>query len=93
MTRLKMRVKFTGLGSERVSRCDFAVKSAEIFELDKSLVTPACMNDLKIWVANRPRDSSLSVDEIRKETGIEPPSFREVLKLYFLYSKAYNPSS
>lgn len=67
-------------GSERVSRYDFAVKLAEIFELDMTLVAPVKMEDLKVWVAKRPRDSSLCIDKIRKEMGIEPPSLGEALR-------------
>ena len=54
-------------GSERISRYDFAMKTAEVFGLDRSLVTPVKMEDLKIWVAKRPRDSSLSMYKARHE--------------------------
>lgn len=67
-------------GSERVGRYDFAVKIAEIFELDKLLLAPVKIKDLKIWVAKRPRDSSLCVDKIRKEMGIEPLNLDEALR-------------
>ena len=54
-------------GSERVSRYEFALKIAEVFELDRSLVKPVRMEDLKTWIARRPRDSSLSVDKLKKQ--------------------------
>jgi len=78
-------------GSERVSRYDFAVKLAEIFELDKRLVTPASMNDLKVWVAERPRDSSLSVDKIRREFGVSPLNLNEALKRMRREEQAFHP--
>jgi len=54
-------------GSERISRCDFAMKIADVFGFDRSLVTPVKMENLKVWVAKRPRDSSLSVDKVKHE--------------------------
>jgi len=57
-------------GSERISRYDFAMETAEVFGLDRSLVTPVKMQDLKIWVAKRPRDSSLSVYKARHELKV-----------------------
>ena len=57
-------------GSERISRYHFAVKIAEVFGLDRSLMAPIKMKDLKVWVARRPRDSSLSVDKARHELKV-----------------------
>ncbi len=53
-------------GSERIDRFEFAVEVAKNFLLDSSLIQPVKMNDLKAWVAKRPRDSSLCVDKIQK---------------------------
>jgi dTDP-4-dehydrorhamnose reductase len=58
-------------GSERVSRYDFAVKIAEIFNLNKELIKPIKMGELTVWVAKRPRDSSLCVDKIQKELSVK----------------------
>lgn len=52
--------------------------------MNKSLATSVKMEDLKVWVAERPRDSSLCVDKIRKEIGIEPPSLGEGLRRMLL---------
>ena len=57
-------------GSERMSRYGFAMKTAEVFGLDRSLIAPIKMKDLKVWVARRPRDSSLSVDKARHELKV-----------------------
>jgi len=67
-------------GSERVSRYDFAIKIAETFELDKLLIMPIKMKDLKVWLAKRPRDSSLSVDKIRRELEVSPLNLNEALR-------------
>lgn len=44
---------------ERMSRYEFAVKIAETFRLDRSLIIPAKMEEMK-WYAKRPKDSSLN---------------------------------
>jgi dTDP-4-dehydrorhamnose reductase len=60
-------------GSERISRFDFAVKTAEIFDLNKDLITPTTSDKLN-WIAKRPMDSSLDVSKIsriRKPLNVE----------------------
>jgi len=66
-------------GSTRASRYDFSVKIAEIFHLDKALVEPVGMSDLKVWVAKRPKDSLISVNKVRKELKVSPSNFDEAL--------------
>lgn len=78
-------------GSERISRYDFAMKIAGILELDKLLIVPVKMNDLKVWVANRPRDSSLSVDRIRRELEVSPLGLNDALKIMKHEEKAFRP--
>ncbi len=56
-------------GSERISRYEFALKIAEIFNLDANLIQPIRMSELKAWTAKRPKDSSLCVDKAKKEIG------------------------
>ena len=68
-------------GRERISRYEFAVKIAEMFELDRSLIASVKMDDLKIWIARRPRDSSLSVDKIHQKTRVQPMSLNIALKM------------
>jgi len=78
-----VRMDATGMyhiaGSERISRYRFAMETAEIFGLDRSLITPVKMEDLKAWVAKRPRDSSLSVNKARHELKVSPLGVREGL--------------
>jgi len=53
-------------GSERISRYEFSVKLAKTFDLNASLIKPIKMNELKAWVAKRPKDSSLSIEKAQK---------------------------
>lgn len=57
-------------GRDRISRFDFAIRIAEMFNLDQGLLVPVKMQDLN-WIARRPRDSSLRVEKAEKELGIE----------------------
>jgi len=58
-------------GSERISRYDLALKVAETFNFDATLVRPIRMSELKAWTAKRPKDSSLCVDKTQREIGVE----------------------
>jgi dTDP-4-dehydrorhamnose reductase len=49
-------------GTERCSRYDFAIKMAEVFELDSSLVIPCLQKDLNL-IPVRPPDVSLNSDK------------------------------
>lgn len=60
-------------GSERISRFDFALKIAKIFDLNTDLIKPIASDQLN-WIAKRPLDSSLDVtkiSKIRKPLNIE----------------------
>ncbi|MFH1229162.1 MAG: SDR family oxidoreductase [Candidatus Aenigmatarchaeota archaeon] len=52
-------------GSECISRHALAVKVAEVFNLDKSLITPASSRKL-MWKARRPMNSCLRTDKLNK---------------------------
>jgi len=67
-------------GSERMSRYEFALKIAEAFDLDRTLITPVKMKDVKVWVARRPVDSSLRVDKVRREVKVSPLDLNEALE-------------
>lgn len=56
-------------GGERISRYDFAIKVAEIFDLNSELIEPITSDHLN-WTAKRPADSSLDVSKI---SNIEKP--------------------
>lgn len=67
-------------GSERIDRFEFAVEVARNFFLDSSLIQPAKMDDLKVWVAKRPRDSSLCIDKIQKSIRTKLLSVNDALR-------------
>ena len=67
-------------GSERINRFEFALRIAETFDLDSSLIKPIKMSELKAWVAKRPRDSSLCVNKIEKELKTKLLNVGEGLK-------------
>ena len=56
---------FHTAGGERLSRYEFALVVADIFDLDKTLIIPSKMEAIQ-WIAKRPRDSSLDVSKISK---------------------------
>jgi dTDP-4-dehydrorhamnose reductase len=66
-------------GSERISRYEFALQIAKIFNLDSSLIKPIKMSQLTAWVAKRPRDSSLNIDKIQKQLKTKPLNITEGL--------------
>jgi len=65
-------------GSELISRYDFALRVAEIFDLDSSLIQKATSDHLK-QPAPRPLQSGLRVDKIYREMGETFSSIREGL--------------
>jgi len=66
-------------GCERISRYDLARKTAEAFKLDSSLIKPIKMDELKAWIAKRPRDSSLNTEKIRQLLQTKPLNINEGL--------------
>lgn len=48
---------------ERISRYDFSIKIADLFELDKSLVRKASLEDFE-FVARRPKDTTMNMSKI-----------------------------
>jgi len=74
--------KLTGVyhlaGASRVNRLDLAFELAEVFNLDRSLIRSAKMDDMN-WVAKRPRDSSLDVSKAVRTLRNKPLRLREAL--------------
>jgi len=66
------------VAGERVSRYEFALRLAEVLGVNKSLVKPVSMDEVKL-VARRPRDSSLDTSKARS-LGIELPPLDGCLK-------------
>jgi dTDP-4-dehydrorhamnose reductase len=67
-------------GATRVSRHEFALKLAEVFNLNIDLVKPAKMNEMP-WRARRPRDSSLNVSKALTLLNQKPLKLEQALKL------------
>jgi len=75
-------------GATRVSRYDFAVEIAKVFDLDENLIRKAKMEEMK-WVAKRPRDSSLDVSKAKELLKEKPMSLGESL---LEFSKEFSSS-
>ena len=69
---------FHTAGGQRISRYEFCRIIADVFGLDKILISPVKMKDMK-WIAKRPVDSSLDVSKI---SGIKKPYIvKEALRM------------
>jgi dTDP-4-dehydrorhamnose reductase len=68
-------------GSEYLNRYEFALKLADIFELDRNLITPVKTSALN-QSANRPMNSSFITLKSESELGIKPLNVTD--GLYFL---------
>lgn len=66
-------------GSEFVDRYSFALKIADIFKLDKSLITAIKTTDLN-QQAPRPLKSGFILDKLKEEIGLEMPGIEQSLK-------------
>ena len=62
---------FHTAGGESLSRYDFALRIAERFALDPSLIRPVLSADLR-QPAPRPVHSGLRVDKVARVTGVCP---------------------
>ena len=56
---------FNVVGPERISKYDFAIKTAEVFDLDKSLINKTTLDKIP-FKSKRPRDVSLNIEKIKK---------------------------
>ena len=71
---------YNTVGSEWLSRYDFAIRIAEIFKLDASLIVRITTAELN-QDANRPLRSGLRIDKIRRGFGVEFSSVSEGLRI------------
>jgi dTDP-4-dehydrorhamnose reductase len=83
MMSLEMKGLYHVAGSESLSKHDFAVKLAEIFDLDGSLVQSAVLEDVP-FKAPRPKNLSLRTDKISRALGIRMPDVDEGLQRFRL---------
>ncbi|MBS7631986.1 sugar nucleotide-binding protein [Candidatus Bathyarchaeota archaeon] len=74
--------KITGtlhtVGADRVSRYEFAVKLSQTFNLNKNLIKPAKIDEMR-WVAKRPKDSSLNVSKAQGLLNTSPRGLNQAL--------------
>jgi len=74
-------------GKERVSRYDFAIKMAEVFDLDKSLINGGKQADVKMPAA-RPADVSMD-SQATYALGFNPPDYATELERLKREMKVY----
>ena len=67
-------------GSERQSKYEFALKLADVFELNKSLINPITIDDAEDK-AQRPPDVSLDSTKAKKELNVKLLNIEEGLEL------------
>lgn len=67
-------------GKDFLSPYNIAVKTAEFFKLDKSLITPTDSSQF-VQPAKRPLTTGFIIDKARNELGYEPHSFDEGLQI------------
>ncbi len=67
-------------GATRISRYDFALHVADIFDLNADLILPSRMADLP-WIAKRPMDSSLDTSKASKMLANKPLGLAESLQI------------
>jgi len=48
--------------------------------LNSRLVASVKMEDLKVWIAKRPRNSSLTIGKLWRKTGIQPLELKRPLR-------------
>jgi len=67
-------------GASRVSRYEFALKLAEVFNLNKHAIKPAKTDDMQ-WKAKRPKDSSLNVSKAKALLNATPLELSQALNM------------
>lgn len=67
-------------GASRVSRYEFALRLAEVFNLNKHAIKPAKTDDMQ-WKAKRPKDSSLSVSKAKALLNATPLELSQALNM------------
>lgn len=79
LLRKKKKGLFHVVGKDNISRYEFAIKIAEIFNLDKNLIIPITSAQLP-QAASRPKKLNLSINKLKRVLGIETMGVEEGLK-------------
>ena len=66
-------------GATRACRHEFALKLAQVFNLNMNLIKPAKMNEI-LWKARRPKDSSLNISKANFILNLKPLKLDQALK-------------
>ena len=66
-------------GATRINRYDFAVKIADVFNLDSNLIHPSKSEKMS-WIAKRPFDSSLNTIKAYRLLDHRPKKVHESLR-------------
>ena len=74
-------------GKDCISIYELALKTADVFELDKTLIKPVKSDFLK-FPAPRPKNTCYVTDKMEKELGVRPLAIKEGL----LYMKQHKPT-
>jgi len=76
--------KITGIlhtaGATKASRHEFALRLAQVFNLNTNLIKPAKMNEMP-WRAQRPKDSSLNVSKASALLNAKPLKINQALEI------------
>ena len=80
MAERELKGIFHTAGKEKISRYEFALRIADKFELDKHLILPSRMGELK-WLAKRPKDSSLDTSKVVGYLKEEPLGLDKALEI------------
>ena len=67
-------------GGTRVSRYEYALKLAEVFNLNMDLIKPAKIDEMS-WKAKRPKDSSLNVNKATALLNKKPLTLNQAFKV------------
>jgi dTDP-4-dehydrorhamnose reductase len=76
--------KITGIlhtsGGTRVSRYEYALSLAGVFNLNEDLIKPATMDEMS-WKAKRPKDSSLNISKASTVLDSKPLKLNHALEI------------
>jgi len=67
-------------GGTRISRHEYALRLAEVFNLNKDLIKPAKMDEMS-WKAKRPKDSSLNVNRAAALLNKKPLTLNQAFEV------------
>ena len=86
--------EFTGVinvaAADGISKYDFGLKLAELFGLDRGLITPISVDNSNLKVP-RPKNMTLNTEYAREALGLSLPTVYQSLERYYLLSQTDLP--